>query len=247
MYVPKTKKLLTTNAKLNKESGFTVRGLDLAPGNSSGREVCPEKGACYDVCIGFYSGFHVMDSVRQAQKNRTNWFFEDRASFLEQLHKELRALEKQPNPACRLNVDSDLAWESIDRTLFDYNIMFYDYTKRFNRAMKSLTHPDWPENYTLTYSWNERSDKRKVNRFLKMGGNINMVHATRYKADNLLGIPSTMKIGTKVWETRDFDKQDVRIPEKDGKGVVGLVRAKIKTSIIPEYVEKGFFVEGNKV
>ena len=247
MFIPKTKKLLNSNAKLAKDSGYTVMGLDLAPGNSSGWEVCPQRGVCYEVCIGFYSGFHVMKSVQQAQKNRTEWFFMDRSSFLDQLHKELSALEKKDNPACRLNVDSDLNWMSIDRSLFNYDITFYGYTKVFSRARKALDDKNWPDNYTVTYSWNERSDKRKVNRLLRDGGNINMVSAVRYKANNLLPIPKTMQIGTKVWPTKDFDIQDVRTYVKDGEGVVGLVRAKIKTSLIPQYVKKGFFVEGDRV
>lgn len=242
MYTPKTKKLLTSNAKLAKGDKFTILGLDLAPGNISGKETCPHRGACFNVCIGMYSGFHVMDSVRQAQINRTNWFFEDRKGFLKQLHKELKALEKKPNPACRLNVDSDLNWPTIDRTLFNYNITFYDYTKSINRAYQSIFSEDWPSNYHLTYSWNESSSKykRKINKMLNAGGRINVVWHHRYRYNDIQRnqLPATFKIATKTHEVVDGDVHDARLEE----GKVVMVRAKLAKAKIPEYVNKGFIV-----
>lgn len=237
---------MTTNAKLAKESGHTIYGLNLAPHKVSGYNVCPHAGECAKVCIGEHSGFMVMPNVRAAQIRKTKMFFEDRLNFLSLLHSDMSALEKRPSPACRLNVDSDLPWEKLDPSLFNYNIIMYDYTKWFSRA-KQYVEGNMPSNYYLTYSWSERSDKRKTNWLLNNGGNVNMVFSLRYKSGALLPLPNEVKIGTKWWPVVDADLHDLRIPSKDGIGVVTGVRAKTKASLIPEFVKSGFFVSGNKV
>ncbi len=238
--------LLTTNKKLEKESGYTIMGLNLAPHNVSGYNVCPHAGACAEVCIGEHSGFMQMPSVRKSQIRKTKLFFEDRPRFLKELHQDLTKLSLKDNPACRLNVDSDIPWESIDKTLFDYPITFYDYTKNPRRIQKYIE-DKLPNNYYLTYSYSEKSDKTQVNKFLAAGANINVVFSIQYVSKSLLPLPTKLKINTKEWEVVDGDLHDLRIPSIDGIGVVTGVRAKIRKDLIDTYVQKGFFVKGNKI
>lgn len=238
--------LLTTNSKLQKESGYTIMGLNLAPHKVSGYNVCPHAGACAEVCIGEHSGFMKMPNVRQSQVRKTKLFFEDRSLFLSQLHSDLETLSQKDNPACRLNVDSDIPWELIDRTLFDYPITYYDYTKNPRRVQKYIDGA-LPTNYHLTYSYSEKSDKAQVNKFLKAGANVNVVFSIQYISKSLLPLPSSLKINTKEWEVVDADLHDLRIPEMDGSGVITGVRAKIKKSLIDKYVDIGFFVKGDKI
>lgn len=242
-------KLLTSNAKLSKDSGFSVAGLAFAPANKSGYEVCPDRGACTNCCVLYYSGRTVMPNVRKAMINRTRWFFEDRKSFLAQLHKELKNFAKRDNPAIRLNVASDLPWESIDPTLFDYDIQFYDYTKTFSR-WKACVEGDMPDNYNIVYSWNERSDKRAVNNLLSKGGNINVVYNAEYhpQSGKYGDLPKKLKIGSKTWQTVDGDLMDVRIPELDGKNKAVMVRFKgMKQKEREKYIKSGFVIDGTKI
>lgn len=238
-------KILTQNTKLKKNPVYNTWGLDIAPHKSSGYNVCKFAGVCAEVCVGEHSGLNKMPVAKQAKIRKAKRFFEDRKGFLDDLHYDLDKLNnsKDPRQACvRLNVDSDLPWEVIDRSLFDYeNIIYYDYTKYTSRAIQYVR-GQMPSNYHLTYSWSERSDRRKTNYILSNGGTVNMVVDVPYKAKNLLPIPSTVQIATKTWNTIDADLTDERIPENNGKGIITVVRAKFKQSRIQEFVDKGFFV-----
>ena len=69
--------LLTTNTKIeksNKKFNELMRVLQLAPGNSSGIDVCKFKSKqCYSTCI-FKSGFGVYDNVKNGRIKRTKMF-----------------------------------------------------------------------------------------------------------------------------------------------------------------------------
>ena len=53
------------------------------------------------------------------------------------------------------------------------NIIFYDYTKHFNRMIKYLK-GELPSNYHLTFSRNEKNDFQAT-QVLKAGGNVAVV------------------------------------------------------------------------
>lgn len=238
-------KLLTQNTKLKKNPVYNTWGLDLAPHKLSGYNVCQFAGVCAQVCVGEHSGMNKMPVAKRAKIKRTKRFFEDRVNFMSDLHSDLKKLnESNDSRQCcvRLNVDSDLPWEVIDPTLFQYkNIIFYDYCKSIVRALKYVN-GNLPENYHLTYSWNENSDKRKVNQLLSKGGRINMVLSVPYKGSNLLPVPKNITIASKTWPVIDGDLTDERIPQNDGKSKIVVVRAKFKKSRIQEFVDKKFFV-----
>ena len=157
------RKLLTmghSSPKLTKGSaGIESVILHLAPGKT-----CPWASAgCLAACLNT-AGRGAMSSVQLARQRRTDWFFSDRIGFMRQLSRELRNLEKRAErkgftPVARLNGTSDIPWESMllgGRTLFEIHsrVVFYDYTKSGARAI-AATCPDWPANYSLTFSRSE--------------------------------------------------------------------------------------------
>jgi hypothetical protein len=60
------------------------------------------------------------------------------------------ALKQGLKPACRMNITSDIAWETVDDLLDGFpEIEFYDYTKVRGRRP--------PPNYSLTFSRSEKN------------------------------------------------------------------------------------------
>lgn len=210
-------RLLTDNTKLRKPvNGYKMTGLQLAPANTSGYNVCQyHTEECKKYCVAGI-GFGQLHSVQDARINRTNYFFQDRKEFIKQLHRELdnfakTCKKKQLKPAVRLNIFSDLPWEKIDATLFNKDIEFYDYTKDTSRALLSLnTKAQFPRNYKLTFSWSGENaiDCMHV---LNRGGNV---------AVPFQELPDTFM----KYKVINGDKHDLRLPSVDGENViVGLV------------------------
>lgn len=165
-------KLLTvsTDAKTVKgeKLGILTGVLYLAPAEVSGYQVCPKASeGCKAACL-YTAGRGRMTPVQKARINRTLWFFEDRATFMTTLVRDIDRLIKRAaklgmTPAVRLNGTSDIAWEKIrcERNGVSYrNLMlafptlqFYDYTKiRGRKAAIALP------NYHLTFSMAEDND-----------------------------------------------------------------------------------------
>ena len=245
-------KLLTQNSKLKKNPKYNTWGLDIAPHKLSGYNTCKFAGLCAEVCVGEHSGLNKMPNAKNAKIRKAKMFFEEKNKFLEDLHNDLEKLnvcKDKRKALVRTNVDSDIPWEKIDPSIYQYdNITFYDYTKYINRSLEYVS-GDMPKNYHLTYSWNENSDVRTVNRVLQKGGCINMVLGLRYKPNDLCKIPKFAQIGTKKYSVVDGDLTDERIPENDGEGKVVVVRAKTRIDLIQHYTDKGFFVnvKNNKI
>ena len=173
---PRPKKLLSISADAKtvkgEKLGFLTGILYLAPGDLSGREVCPmASDGCRASCLGAHAGRVVfLPSVMKSRLAKTDWYFEDRGSFMLQLVKDIEALVRKAKregltPVVRLNGSSDIPWE---RVAFDVeiegivnhfsnimtafpNVQFYDYTKRANRKVL-------PANYHLTFSLAEDND-----------------------------------------------------------------------------------------
>lgn len=242
-------KLLTSNAKLKKNSklGYYGLGLSLSPHKTgNNKNVCPSAGLCKDVCVLYYVGLTKMPNVRKAMNDRKQLFFNDRPTFLNQLHYELNLLQNKKNAVCRLNTGSDISWEKIDKTLFDYNITYYDYTKETKRIL-SYIEGKLPKNYELTYSYSEKSDIKFVKYILSKGVNVAIVFDTKYDAHSGKGmhdaLPTKFKIGGKYYKVVDGDISDVRLAKEDGKGVIVGLRAKgIRKDILDKYRTGGFVV-----
>jgi hypothetical protein len=170
-------KLLTTqNYKTTKgeKLGVLTGILYLAPAKISGYEVCPRRSVgCTASCL-FTAGMGAFSTVQQARINKTKWYFENRETFLEQLRKDIKALEKKANklgmkPAVRLNGTSDLDW-TLTKIMNEFpHIQFYDYTKVLKRLKKAI-----PANYHITFSRSE-SNEKEAKQALGLGFNVAVV------------------------------------------------------------------------
>ena len=187
-------KILTSaNAKLlkSRDRGYISYGIHLAPHNVSGHNVCSHASpGCSASCLNT-SGHGAFNNVQQARINKTLWMIYDRAVFLEQLWKEIHAVAKSAlrggmQPCFRLNLTSDLPWESIKRAgespmqAFS-DFWFYDYTKIPRRMSSKL-----PDNYRLTFSRSETNESA-AQRVLAAGGNVAMVFAGKTLPKKYLG------------------------------------------------------------
>ena len=102
--------------------------------------------------------------IQQARIRKTNLFFNDRDTFMEQLEQDINkaikfAAKQGLKPVFRLNGTSDLAWEKYtckgsDKNIFEMfdNVQFYDYTKVLGRKVAHLP------NYHLTFSKADGND-----------------------------------------------------------------------------------------
>ena len=172
----------TANAKINKstEKGFWTYGIHLAPAKLSGFNVCAwaSKG-CADACLNT-AGRGRMTPIQESRIKKTKWFYNDRENFMLQLVKEIGnaiklAVKKSQTPCFRLNLTSDLAWESqkfngVKLMEIFPNVQFYDYTKSFKRMEKYLK-GKFPKNYHLTFSRSE-SNADETEKVLRLGGNV---------------------------------------------------------------------------
>ena len=139
-HIKLVKKLLTrSNSKLEKSAtrGWISFGMHLSPHTLSGRNTCPHASpGCAAACLNT-AGHGVFAMVQNARVARTQWFFSDREGFMAQLIDEIRAgikyaAKKRMRPCFRLNLTSDLSWETLKaadgRTVLDHfpDVQFYD-------------------------------------------------------------------------------------------------------------------------
>jgi hypothetical protein len=118
------------------------------------------KAQCAQACL-YSAGRGAFSNVQQSRIDKTLYFFEARAEFMDQLVKNVQSLIKKAytkklDPLVRLNGTQDIRWETIPVTvngityanIFEAfpTVQFYDYTKDANR--KAL-----PKNYDLTFSY----------------------------------------------------------------------------------------------
>lgn len=176
-----TRKLLNVDANpktvKGQARGYMTAVLYLAPWKAAGANVCPmaEVAGCVAACLntagrggiarGTVAPYGVpvpANGVQAARIARTEFFLNDRPSFMAQLVKEIRAFIRKAEraglvPVVRLNGTSDLRWENIaadgKRNIMEVfpAVQFYDYTKIPNR--KGL-----PANYHLSYSASGRPE-----------------------------------------------------------------------------------------
>ena len=158
------------NAKTikSRKVGYLTGVLYLAPGDLSGRQVCPSASAgCLAACL-YTAGRGAMTCTQRARVAKTQLFFADRVAFVDMLALDIIKLERKAKregmrPAVRLNGTSDLPWEKMKGsdglTLMERfpNVRFYDYTKISARAWKWID-GKLPANYHLTFSRSEEND-----------------------------------------------------------------------------------------
>jgi hypothetical protein len=133
-------------------------------------------------------------------------------------------------PCFRLNLTSDLEWETIEdgngKTIFDHfpEVQLYDYTKSFLRMAKFIN-GNFPSNYHLTFSRSEHNQKL-VEMVLQMGGNVAIVFRDQ--------LPCT-------WEGVEVvngDANDLRFLDKSGV-IVGLIEKGLAKKDESGFVQEG--------
>lgn len=229
----------TDNEKLAKGKGRRLVALCLAHGDLSGAELCPHRTAgCFgtrgEACVGS-SGNGSIPSVVRSRQCRSTFLFENPTAFLALLVNELDAYRRASSGrfGCRLNAFSDIRWERILPAWFweRYRAAaFYDYTKHPAASRPAST---VPTNYRLTYSFNERTTERELERQLAVRS-VAVVISTRGGTDKRTGafrpIPDTV-LGAK---TIDGDIDDRRW--RDPAGVVVALRRKGRLSADSPFV-----------
>ena len=174
---PKTDK----NLKIESLKKYWIKRLNLAPAKISGYETCGSRSiGCTDACLNEAGNPVFMPQKTLGRVNRTHLLFKEEAKFISMITREIRNHEilckkYDLKPVIRLNTTSDVMFE---RKKFSFmqnfpNVQFYDYTKHFNRVMKSLK-GQLPANYHLTFSRNEKNDFQAT-QVLKAGGNVAVV------------------------------------------------------------------------
>ena len=111
---------------------------------------CPmaEQASCIDACL-YTAGRGQMTNVQTARQRKAEWFYRDRASFMDQLYTDVHkfqayCIKRGIKPCIRLNGTTDIRWELIKdadkQNIFEAFplVQWYDYTKISNRKTKHL-------------------------------------------------------------------------------------------------------------
>jgi hypothetical protein len=240
----KFKKLLSPEAsitKLAKGKGRKLAALSLPHGATSGiAETCAFRTAgCYGArgenCVAA-SGNGSRENVFTPRLVRLILLIEAPEAFLRLMIDELDILKRKSRSrfGFRLNAYSDIRWERILPAWFWIRYRaaaFYDYTKHpaASRPADSL-----PENYKLTYSFNERTTPRELSTQLGIRS-VAVVISTRggkTKNGEFRPIPSEI-LGAPVIDGDEDDRRWV-----DGIGRVVALRRKGRLKAEDPFVVK---------
>jgi hypothetical protein len=269
--VPRGGLLTRGNPKTAKgeKYGYLTAILHLSPADKSGRNVCPHASdGCRAACLdqSGHGGINLdsdgLNSVQAARIRRTRYWARDRAGFLRDLVREIENHEKHAErhdlrPTVRLNGTSDLPWERwpVERGGKTFanvfaafpGITFYDYTK-WPTAKRRKACPDWPENYSLTFSLSETNAEQAA-RELEQGINVAAPFAvsTAKAPDGGYrdALPPLAMIEGTISQVIDGDDSDLRFT--DPVGVIVGLRAKAPNgprgrAIIAEGIRAGFIL-----
>ena len=185
------KLLSTANPKIQKgtKEGYLSFILHLSPYTVAGvGNVCPKATpGCIAACLntagrgGMFTPEQGTNTIQEARKRKTRYFFADRAGFMLDLYKDIQkaikfAERKALTPVFRLNGTSDLSWEKYEvpgteKNLFELfpTVQFYDYTKVLGRKVQAIN------NYHLTFSRAE-SNAADVPNAVAQGMNVAVVY-----------------------------------------------------------------------
>jgi len=184
--------LTLSNTKLLKgtKRGYMSFVLHLAPGDLSGREVCPKRTpGCTAACLNT-AGRGKQNSVQRGRLRKTAMYFDQRDAFMHLLINNIGRAVRQAEradmtPCIRLNGTSDIPWKRVrvdGKNVFELfpDVQFYDYTKILERKVTALP------NYHLTFSRAENNDS-DVERAIAAGMNVAVVF--REVPDTYQGLP----------------------------------------------------------
>jgi hypothetical protein len=214
-------------------SGYLTGILYLAPGELAGvGNLCVHASAgCLAACLFTAGRAGIFEAVNAARVMRTRFLHDNRAGFIAVLKGEIAALIRKAKrrglrPVLRLNGTSDLPWEKLAPELFtDFpGLKLYDYTKSIRRAV-AYAKGELPRNYHLTFSLSE-TNATAAGIALAAGVNVAAV-ADGVKVGQRFALPGM----TEARPTFSADRHDLRFLDrkgKDGKGRIGLLKAKGK-------------------
>lgn len=163
------KRNLLTDGKSNtKTAKNSIKSyyLSLQPTNlnSKGENLCKfSTKECRTACLQF-AGRQSFDNVVQSRSRKTEFFVNHRKEFLTKLWNELVQINGKGKSAVRLNLLSDVDWESEIKRNLNFsgvsledltNIQFYDYTKDHLKLMNNPL-----KNYHLTLSFSGHNWKQ---------------------------------------------------------------------------------------
>ena len=231
------------NPKLAKEESTIpdrgTIGLTLLPERQSGLiNTCPcATGECARACLNMTGRGAMSQEARQRKLERVVTNAHSSAVVLHnELHSHQQAMARQGKvPVARLNVVSDIPWETVHPEFFSEHpdVQFYDYTKITSRVLNSDgSAKKLPKNYHLTLSstgiHGSENNWHQVRQHLNNGGVVAMVfavHAGRGKKpggalpthviDQATGRRYRVVDGD-VHDHRYLDKKLNGIPETEG-------------------------------
>lgn len=226
--------------------GVETRGLSLAPSTIAGAgDICPfASDGCRRSCL-YFCGRGGSSMVQAGRIARTQLWRYERGWFLETLSRELAAAEAYANKrnkllAVRLNVLSDIPWETQGIIEQFPSIQFYDYSKWPTRYGSLLP------NYWVTFSLNEDNEESAIN-VLKSGGNVAIAFADRDHP--YVGNRSKYQQLPKSWRgfrVVDGDETDLRFADVRGRKtgrVIGLRLKALSLSDRQSAIASGFAIE----
>ena len=198
----KPQRLLQINSSAKSEKGkklgYLTGVLYLAPYTLGGSNLCPgaELAGCHIPCLYTSGRAERFPQILEGRLRKTRLWHTERHWFMNQLHREIQALERKcyregMKPAVRLNGTSDIDWQSEGytfnriryRSLMEAfpHIPFYDYSKH---QMVSK----FP-NYHLIFSYSgEPAFRPVVDKALRSGLNLSVVFRNQLPAE-FLGRP----------------------------------------------------------
>lgn len=208
--------------KSDKYSDYENFIMYLSPHNLSGVNICPNASpGCSSACLNT-SGRGKFTSTQNSRLQRTLHYINNRVEFLSNLRSEIiKHSNKYDKLAIRLNGTSDINWNPFIREIhkINPNIVFYDYTKNLNQAIKALS----MDNYYVTFSRSEVNDL-ECEEALANGINVAVVFKNK--------LPESWKGYTVI----DGDVSDTRFLDEQGV-VVGL-----SAKGLAKYDKTGFVV-----
>ena len=152
--------------------GYKTAILYMSPHtqNTTGINLCPFASAgCALACL-YTAGRGKFSNVKAARINKSEYFINDRNTFLDQLFKEISKLSKKfgSSLVIRLNGTTDIRYSKLKidgKNIFETfpNVTFYDYTKNPNIVYDSLNY----DNYKVTFSRAETETNQKIAKILK--------------------------------------------------------------------------------
>lgn len=212
-YLGSTRSILGTSTKVQKgeEFEYMTKVMYLAPFNLSGLQVCPyATPACKRDCLGHSSGNLVFQQQSEILRTWAMHYYPSVFNFkLDNAIKMLGFYASLQNmhAAVRLNGSSDLDWSETVARHASSGVQFYDYTKDYERAVKSIG-----TEYHHTFSVSERPESiEKAVELVRKGGTAAIV--THRKPQEALEFGRWMSVYYDI-PVNDGDRHDLRFLDK---------------------------------